>query len=176
MVATLTLSQAYLLTTGTPPYMAPEQLRGEAPDVRTDIWSAGVVLYEMATGKRPFPESTGPMLIDAILNREPEPPVKANRQVSPGLETVILKALDKDHTRRYQSSRELGIDLERLTAGISPLARPRWAKKWILTAGLVVVALALAIGGYLLRKRKSSESEAATSATKARRSVAVIGS
>src|SRR5437867_6743379 len=93
--ATLTLSEAHQLTTGTPPYMAPEQLRGEAPHVRTDIWSAGVVLYEMATGKRPFPESTGPMLIDAILNREPEPPGKINRRVSQGLGTVILKALDK---------------------------------------------------------------------------------
>ncbi|HTE89463.1 MAG TPA: protein kinase [Terriglobales bacterium] len=173
--ATLTLTEAHQLTTGTPPYMAPEQLRGEAPHVRTDIWSAGVVLYEMATGKRPFPETTGPMLIDAILNREPEPPGKINRQVSPGLETVILKALDKDPTRRYQTSRELGIDLERLTAGISPLAKPRWAKKWTLTAGLVVVALVLAIGGYFLHQRKSSEREAATSATKARRSVAVIG-
>ena len=171
---TLSLTDPDQLTTGTPPYMAPEQLRGEAPHVRTDIWSAGVVLYEMATGKRPFPETTGPRLIDAILNRKPEPPGEINRQLSPGLETVILKALDKDATHRYQTSRELGIDLERLTAGISPLAKPRGAKKWTSTAGLVV-ALVLAIGGYFLHQRKSPEREAATSATKARRSVAVIG-
>ena len=112
----LTASLARLEDTmGTLPYMAPEQLRGETTDARSDIWSAGAVLYEMATGRRPFPESHGPLLINSILNHEPEPPRKLNREISPGLENVILKALDKDPQHRYQSVRELGIDLERLT-------------------------------------------------------------
>src|SRR5439155_23449721 len=155
--------------------MAPEQLRGQAPDARSDMWSAGVVLYELATGKRPFSESTGPMLIDAILNREPERPNKLNRQVAPGLENVILKALDKNPARRYQTAREMKIDLERITAGISPLAKPRWENKWtLLTAGFAALLLVLAIGGYFLHMRKSLESGAGSS-TKPRRSVAVIG-
>jgi serine/threonine protein kinase len=118
LTATWTQSQE---VTGTLPYMSPEQLRGEATDVRSDIWSAGAVLYEMATGSRPFPEANGPLLINAILNREPQAPSKSNHQVSVGLENVILKTLDKDPARRYQSVRELGVDLERLTAGVTPL-------------------------------------------------------
>ena len=73
LTATLTQSQE---VTGTLPYMAPEQLRGELSDARSDVWAAGAVLYEMATGKRPFPESNGPLLINAILNRAPSHPVK----------------------------------------------------------------------------------------------------
>ena len=78
-------------TMGTLPYMAPEQLRGEKADARSDIWSAGAVLFEMATGRRPFAESHGPLLINAILNRDPEAPSKLNRQISPGLELSPLK-------------------------------------------------------------------------------------
>src|SRR5216683_5521271 len=108
LTATMTKSQEI---TGTLPYMAPEQLRGEPADARTDTWAFGAVLYEMAAGKRPFPETNGPLLINAILIREPEPPSKLSRQVSAGLESVILKALDKDSARRYQTVRELGVDL-----------------------------------------------------------------
>ena len=111
--------------TGTLPYMAPEQLRGEASDTRADIWSAGAVLYEMATGRRPFPERHMPLLIDSILNQEPEPPASLNPKISPGLEYLILKCLDKDPERRYQSVRELRVDLERLTAPISAVPSAR---------------------------------------------------
>jgi serine/threonine-protein kinase len=151
----LTASLARLEDTmGTLPYMAPEQLRGETTDARSDIWSAGAVLYEMATGRRPFPESHGPLLINSILNHDPEPPRKLNREISPGLENVILKALDKDPQHRYQSVRELGIDLERLTTGISPLAsaptRGFWrsgkARWW--TAG--AAAAILIVAGLLM--------------------------
>ncbi len=139
-------------TMGTLPYMAPEQVRGEKADARSDIWSAGAVLYQMATGRRPFPESHGALLINAILNRDPEPPRKLDREVSPGLENVILKALDKDPQHRYQSVRELGIDLERLTSGISPLAaaptRGFWkrgsARWW---AAAAVALLLIVMGG-----------------------------
>jgi len=111
--------------TGTLPYMAPEQLRGDPSDTRADIWSAGAVLYEMATGRRPFPERNLPMLIDSILNQEPESPTSVSPKISPGLEYLILKCLDKDPERRYQSVRELRVDLERLTAPISAIPSTR---------------------------------------------------
>src|SRR5271163_1357362 len=114
LAATLTQLQE---VTGTLPYMAPEQLRGEPSDARTDIWAVGVVLYEISAGKRPFPESNGPLLINSILNQDPVAPSSLNRKRAPGLETIILKALDKTPARRYQSARELGVDLERLAAG-----------------------------------------------------------
>ena len=105
--------------TGTLPYMAPEQLRGDPLDARSDIWAAGAVLYELATGKRPFSETNGAMLIDAILNRNPESPSNLNPDISPSIESIILKALEKDPARRYQTSKELAENLERLTAGVS---------------------------------------------------------
>src|SRR6476661_11134355 len=117
VTASLTSSQQI---TGTLPYMSPEQLRGEFADRRTDIWAMGAVLYELATGNRPFPETHGPMLINAILNQEPELPRKVNPQISAGLESVIWKALRKNRADRYQSVGELEEDLERLTAGVSP--------------------------------------------------------
>jgi eukaryotic-like serine/threonine-protein kinase len=100
---------------GTLPYMAPEQLHGEATDARTDIWSTGAVLYEICTAQRPFPETHSTSLIAAILNKDPIPPHEVNPRISAGLERVILKALDKNPSRRYQSIREMRVDLERLT-------------------------------------------------------------
>src|SRR3954471_19207323 len=79
---------------GTLPYMAPEQLRGDAPDVRSDVYAAGAVLYEMATGKRAFPQA-GYVIVDAILNQPPQPPSQINPQISPGLENAVMKSLDK---------------------------------------------------------------------------------
>ncbi len=101
---------------GTLPYMAPEQLRDETVDARTDIYAAGAVLYEMATGRRSFEESSGPRLVEAILHRSPAPPSNLNNRISQGLESIILKALDKEPGRRYQSAREMQVDLERLGA------------------------------------------------------------
>src|SRR5262252_1572126 len=81
LARTVSLTSSQQIT-GTLPYMAPEQLRGEPPDFRTDIWAAGVVLYEKATGRRPFAQRNGPMLINSILNEPPEPPSKINANVS----------------------------------------------------------------------------------------------
>jgi TolB-like protein/predicted Ser/Thr protein kinase len=96
---------------GTLPYMAPERLRGEQADKRTDIYAVGTVLYEMATGRRAFPEANGPKLIHNILHHSPSPPHKVNNKVTPELESKILKAMDKYPERRYQSSEELLADL-----------------------------------------------------------------
>src|ERR1039457_4389659 len=106
-----------LVVSGTLPYMAPEVLRAETADARTDIWAAGAVLYEMATGKRAFPDRQPSLLIDAILHYDPVRPCLINPEVSAALEMVILKALDRDPDLRYQSVRELRADLGRILAG-----------------------------------------------------------
>jgi eukaryotic-like serine/threonine-protein kinase len=102
---------------GTPPYMAPEQLRGEDVDPRADIWAAGAVLYELATGERPFRGSTAASLADAILNQSPESPRVRNRSLSVPLEAVIMKCLQKDRAGRYQSAAELAAELRRIISG-----------------------------------------------------------
>jgi TolB-like protein/Tfp pilus assembly protein PilF len=133
---------------GTLPYIAPEHLQGETVGPRGDIYSAGAVLYEMATGRTPFQEKSGPLLMEAILNRPPAAPTAVNRQVSPALEAVILKAMDKDPDRRYQSARELRVDLERLSGTTIPSIRkaPRRKKEWTTGVVLALVAILLAIG------------------------------
>ena len=102
---------------GTIPYMSPEQVRGEPGDERIDIWATGAVLYEMATGKRAFPQKQGAELMDAIRHENPVRPSSVNQKVCPGLESIILKALDKDPDRRYQTARELHVGLSRLISG-----------------------------------------------------------
>jgi TolB-like protein/Tfp pilus assembly protein PilF len=116
---------------GTLPYMAPEQLRGEALDGRTDIYAMGCVLYEMATGRRAFPEDTAPRLTDAILHQTPVQPRAISARVSPQLEAIILKCLEKDAEHRYQSAKELVVDLRRLatpSAATTAAARPATAR------------------------------------------------
>ena len=106
-----------LSVSGTLPYMAPELLRAQASDARADVWSAGAMLYEMATGRRAFPDKQSSLVIDAILHYDPVRPTLINPHVSQPLEAVILKALDRDPERRYQSARELRVDLARIVAG-----------------------------------------------------------
>jgi len=152
LARTVGLSTSTQQVTGTLPYMAPEQLRGERVDGRSDIWAAGAVLYELATGKRPFAGNNGALLIDAILNRNPEPPSKQNPEINPSLETIILKALEKDPEKRYQSSSELGADLERLTAGISPLAAGYRHKRWWLAGAVSIFVVGLAFAWFTWRR------------------------
>jgi eukaryotic-like serine/threonine-protein kinase len=109
---------------GTVPYMAPEQLRGEPADVRSDIYGAGAVLYEMATARRAFPQTQGPQLMGAILHEPPMLPSTLNPQVSAGLESGIMKALEKAPWQRYQSANELKAVLESLMSAQLPRTAP----------------------------------------------------
>ncbi len=133
---------------GTLPYMAPEQLRGEGVDARTDIHALGAVLYEMATGQRPFPETQGPRLIDAILHQAPQAPSGLNRRVSPGLEGIILKALEKEPENRYQSAKEIAVDLRRLgTPGSAAAVLSARRQGMVLAVGIALVALVAVLVG-----------------------------
>src|SRR5208337_239388 len=139
---------------GTLPYMAPEQLRGESADARTDIHALGAVLFEIATGKRVYQEDSVPQLTDAILHQQPVAPRALNARVSPELERIILKCLEKERENRYQSAKELGIDLRRLgtssTATVPAAVRPKLSRRLILplTCALLV-GVGLAVGGYI---------------------------
>ena len=157
---------------GTVAYMSPEQVRCKELDARTDLFSFGVLLYEMATGTLPFRgESTG-VIFDSILNRTPVPPVRMNPDAPPDLERIINKALEKDRKLRYQHASEMSTDLRRLerdadsgghgsaassgTVEVRELPATRVAKVWKRAVPVLLVAL-LVSGGFYYRSHQQSK-------------------
>ncbi len=145
--ATLTRTGAAMGTAG---YMSPEQVRGDKLDDRTDLFSFGLVLYEMATSQRAFSGETAAVVHDAILNRPPIPVRELNSTLPAKLVTTIGKALEKDRERRYQSAAEMRTDLERVRAKSSLSALSKW-KLYAAAAALIAVLVA---GPLYLRSRQ----------------------
>jgi eukaryotic-like serine/threonine-protein kinase len=127
---------------GTASYMSPEQVRGEQLDVRTDLFSFGLVLYEMATGQRTFAGETGPVVREAILTRKPRPARQLNPGLPPKLEEIINKALEKDRGQRYQTVSEMRADLFRSQGRTRS---GRWGSRRL--AGLTGILALLALAG-----------------------------
>ena len=143
-------------TIGTVSYMSPEQARGQEIDARSDLFSAGVVLYEMATGQLPFQGATVATIFEGLLTKAPTPPSQIKSGIPFELDRIILKALAKDRDERYQNAAELRADLKRLRHGtdktVAPLPRPApaWQKPVFVGAPLVTVLL---VGGFLLYRQ-----------------------
>jgi eukaryotic-like serine/threonine-protein kinase len=150
---------------GTIAYMSPEQIRAKELDARTDLFSFGAVIYEMATGVLPFRgESTG-VIFEAVLNRAPAPLLRLNSRLPAELERIINKCLEKDRTLRYQTASDLRADLERMrrdttsgrtaTAGAAATPPGTRSHRWLIGAGLgVAMAALLAVGLFLYRGRR----------------------
>jgi serine/threonine protein kinase/tetratricopeptide (TPR) repeat protein/TolB-like protein len=176
---------------GTTQYMSPEQIRGDELDGRTDVFSLGVLLYEMATGQRPFAERNIALTIDAVLHKQPVPPRAINTELPPSLEQILNKALEKNRELRYQTPMELRTDLQALlhntdsgavkatradvtlaskSQWIFPLLRER--STWFFV-GALLLAVAVGIGYFVTRALRSGSR--VSEHAKVRRSVAVLG-
>ena len=168
-----TLAEEFLTSPGaalgTVAYMSPEQVRAKELDARTDLFSFGAVLYEMATGALPFRGESSGVIFDAILNKAPVSPVRLNPDLPPKLEDVITKCLEKDRNLRYQHASDVHTDLQRLkrdtgstaiSADTSRPARPKKSrlslKRLLLTVGIVLTIAVLILGYSSWHKRGQS--------------------
>ena len=169
-------------TLGTVAYMSPEQVKGRELDGRSDLFSFGVVLYEMATGLLPFRGDTSGLIFNAILERAPVSPVRVNPDLPAKLEEIINKALEKDRELRYQHAADMRADLKRLkreseSGRTAPVIVPRKGKKWQVIAGVVAAALMIAVGITAFVRYHSSPApspSAITPAPSSVRSLAVL--
>jgi serine/threonine protein kinase len=134
---------------GTLGYMSPEQVRREKLDARSDLFSFGVVLYEMATGHRAFSGTATVMVQEAIIQQEPIPARELNASIPRSLDSVIATAIEKDRTRRYQSAAEMREDIERIRIEMRPAKWPGW--KWFAACACALILLA----GFLAYSRNS---------------------
>src|SRR5690349_11140441 len=183
-----TIEHAHLtgpgIAMGTTAYMSPEQALGEPLDARTDLFSFGVVLYEMVTGRLPFQGATSAGLFDAILHKPPLPPIALRSDSPPEIDRIISKALEKDRQLRYQSAAEIRADLQRLkrdtSSGVTvaaPQAVPH--RHWPAYVGIAVLAVIAIVGSIWLSRRMTSRQAAAPVTTSAPapatvRSIAVL--
>jgi tetratricopeptide (TPR) repeat protein len=155
---------------GTPSYMSPEQIRGDDLDVRADVFSMGLLLYEMATGQKAFPGSTGGVIIEAILSKSPAPVRSLNPDIPVELEAIINKAIDKDKELRYQSAAELRSDLQVLKRGFESghtqsslllatagAKRQPWIKrkKWAAPVAAGAIIAVMGVGGWFYDTRRA---------------------
>jgi eukaryotic-like serine/threonine-protein kinase len=165
-IASTATLQEHLTTPGTAlgtiSYMSPEQVRGKELDVRSDLFSFGTVLYEMATGRLPFLGETTGVIFDSILNRAAVAPSRLNPDVPTDLERIINKCLEKDRELRYQHASDIRTDLQRLKRDTDSARLPIGAKAaarigiksfWKATVTAVAAALVLSLGGYFYTHR-----------------------
>ncbi|MGB7439017.1 MAG: protein kinase, partial [Candidatus Acidiferrum sp.] len=168
-----TATTDFLLTSpgsavGTMAYMSPEQARGEELDARTDLFSFGAVLYEMATGRMAFEGNSAAVIYEAILNRTPVPASRLNQALPANLDEIIGKVLEKDRKLRYQSAADIRTDLQRLkrdsgssraaitqTKAESKSAAKSARFRWVAVAGATIMVIGLAMGGWLSFSRKA---------------------